>query len=302
MEPTTAKIYLESPRLRRCPNERCLSKPGSDFFIKKGYFTTKWNAQPVPRYRCRECRKGFSSHTFRKSFGQKRPDLNDQVFALYASGMTQRRMAIVLKVNRKTIVRKFLFVSSLCRQDHDRRLLDGLMKTTHVQFDEMESFEHTKLKPLTIAIAVRAKTGELIDLDVQTLNYKGPLAALAFKKYGPRKNNATKAVRKVMSSIALCTREQTLVVTDSHPAYPRPLCELLPLATHRKTLRCPRVLATSRRNPHDELFTVNYSIAKIRNDLSRLSRKTWVTTKKPQRLQAHLDLYLAWNNRYQIAA
>jgi transposase-like protein len=293
-----AKIYLESPRVRRCPSGRCLGSRCS----KKGYFKTKWNAQPVARYRCARCGRYFSSHTFRKSFGQKRPDLNDKVFQLYASGMTQRRMAIVLGVNRKTIVRKFLFVSGLARKEHERRIGFGDIKTTQVQFDEMESFEHTRLKPLTIAVAVRAKSGEIIDLRVETLSYKGPLAGLAFKKYGPRKNNAAKAVGKVLSTVALCTTARSLITTDSHPSYPKLVTKWLPLAVHKKSKRCPPVLATSRRNPHDELYTLNYSIAKIRNDLSRLSRKTWVTTKKPERLQAHLDLYMAWNNRYQIAS
>jgi hypothetical protein len=32
-----------------------------------------------------------------------------------------------------------------------------------------------------------------------------------------------------------------------------------------------------------------------------MARKTWVTTKNIPGLQAHLDLYLAWNNRYLIA-
>jgi hypothetical protein len=58
---------------------------------------------------------------------------------------------------------------------------------------------------------------------------------------------------------------------------------------------------TDRKNKNDALFTLNYTAAKLRNDLSRLGRKNWVTTKKISRLQAHLNLYLAWNHRYQIA-
>lgn len=42
--------------------------------------------------------------------------------------------------------------------------------------------------------------------------------------------------------------------------------------------------------------------AKLRSDLSRLSRKTWVTTKKLERLQAHVDLYAAWHNGYTLRA
>jgi hypothetical protein len=34
-----------------CPNSACSNhQGGKDWFIKKGYFKTKWNAQPVPRY------------------------------------------------------------------------------------------------------------------------------------------------------------------------------------------------------------------------------------------------------------
>jgi hypothetical protein len=39
----------------------------------------------------------------------------------------------------------------------------GELKTSFVQFDEMETFEHIRPKPLSIAIAVRAKTGEIIE-------------------------------------------------------------------------------------------------------------------------------------------
>jgi len=43
-----------------------------------------------------------------------------------------------------------------------RRKVAGELKTSLAHFDEMESFEHTKLKPLSIALAVRARTGEII--------------------------------------------------------------------------------------------------------------------------------------------
>jgi hypothetical protein len=33
---------------------------------------------------------------------------------------------------------------------------------------------------------------------------------------------------------------------------------------------------------------------------SRMARKTWVTTKASWALQAHLDLYIAFNNGYKL--
>ena len=72
----------------------------------------------------------------------------------------------VLGVNRKTVIRKFLFLAALTRQFHKAYVQKGLLPTHHAQFDEMESFEHTRLKPVTIAVVVNAKSGEIIDAKV----------------------------------------------------------------------------------------------------------------------------------------
>jgi len=91
-------------------------------------------------------------------------------------------------------------------------------KTSLVQFDELQTFEHTRLKP----VSVGAKTSEIIDH------------------------------RNVdMSSSAL--------------------------------------------------FKLNHLFAKIRQDLSRLFRSTWATTKRLEGLYNHLMLYVAWINGYEIA-
>jgi hypothetical protein len=38
----------------------------------------------------------------------------------------------------------------------------------------------------------------------------------------------------------------------------------------------------------------------IRADLSRMARRTWSTTKRAERLQDHLDIYIAFNNGYEF--
>src|SRR5689334_11374552 len=132
-----AKLYGFWVKRPECPSEDCRGKS-----VKDGYYKTKWNAQPVPRYRCTVCGRRFSSHTHRKTFGQHRPDLNEMVYDLYASGMTLRRIAIVLGVNRKTIVRKFKFLAKIARLIIDEKLTRSLLRSLRVHFDEMETFEH----------------------------------------------------------------------------------------------------------------------------------------------------------------
>jgi transposase-like protein len=301
-----AKIYHEGME-KRCPNPACPnhSVPRPGYSIKKGYFTTKWNHQPVPRYRCKDCGRCFSSHTFRETRGQHRPDLNEMVLKLYASAMTQRRMAIVLGINRKTVVRKFLFAAALARKEHERRITTGEIKTSLAHFDEMETFEHTRLKPLSVSFAVRAKTGEIIEAQVATMNCKGPLAEISRRKYGWRRDTRPIARKDVLQALGACSRARLTIVTDKHPDYPKAIRKSIPGAEHmavKRTAPVPPSKSANRKNENDPMFTLNYTAAKIRHDLSRMARKVWVTTKKKQRLQAHLDLYIAWNNAYHLPA
>ena len=45
------------------------------------------------------------------TYRQKKPGLNSTIYGLYSSGMTLRRMAIVLGVNKNTVTRKFDFIA-----------------------------------------------------------------------------------------------------------------------------------------------------------------------------------------------
>jgi hypothetical protein len=48
----------------------------------------------------------------------------------------------------------------------------------------------------------------------------------------------------------------------------------LPTASHRVVRRVPPQLVYRRRNVDDPLFALNVTAAKLRSDLSRLSRRT----------------------------
>lgn len=267
--------------------------------IKRGYYTTRWNRQSVPRYFCKQCRKSFSTHTRLRTYRQKKPYLNRPIFDLYNSTMTQRRIARVLCVNRKTVVRKFLFLSLLARQAQEVWLKQ--YRPMRTQFDEMESFEHTRLKPVCVALCVDELSRNIVDIQVGSMPYKGKWAGISFRKYGPRKDERPQLRRKVLSRLS--ARGPLTIVTDGHPSYPAAIKSTLPLANHlafeasKERKFKPH---GSRRNVDDPLFALNHTAAKMRHDLSRLLRKVWVTTKRTSRLQAHLDLYIAFHNGLKL--
>ena len=266
---------------------------------KKGYFVTKWNHQPVPRYRCKTCLRTFSTHTDRPTFGQHKPHLNQFIFQLYCSGTTQRRMARVLGINCKTVVRKFRFLALRARQFHQLWLGTSDGKSACAQFDEMESFEHTRLKPLTIPLAITPE-GRIIDLQVASIPYKGKLAKTAYKKYGPRANCRRLAVMKVLESVRMACGSEVCLLTDAHSAYGGWIRGALPAGAHQAVGPVKGRYPPRRANLQVPLFRLNHLAAKIRHDLSRMGRKVWVTTKKAAWLQAHLDLYIAFNNGYPV--
>ena len=293
---------------RHCPNPSCRNhnSPKHRFFIKRGYYITKWNHQRVPRYQCVDCKKGFSSHTFYCTYRQKKPFLNESIFQLYTSATTQRRLAKVLGVNLKTIVRKFLFLAQNAELLHLEKLSQQEFDVTHCQFDEMLSFEHTRLKPLSIALSVQKKDSKLVAIEVAQSHYQGVLSSIALRKYGLRPDQSHEARRKVLLTLQSQIKESCTLISDAKPVYRTEVANYVPGAKLEQVKnrggRLQRLLKAKRRNFQDPLFELNLVAAKIRHDLSRMARKVWVTTKRQDRLQKHLMLFLASQNGYPVAA
>jgi hypothetical protein len=51
----------------------------------------------------------------------------------------------------------------------------------------------------------------------------------------------------------------------------------------------------------DPLFKLNHACAKIRADLACMACKTWAMSKKRDKLQDRLDIYVAVNNGYSFS-
>jgi transposase-like protein len=193
-----------------CPNSDCKNhkSPKTGFFIKRGYYITKHNSKKVPRYQCKCCGKLFSSNTFKDTEGQRKPELNDLIFQFYNSNISQNRLAKCLHVNRKTVVRKIKFLAYKARRIHETQLTNGNIKIAQVQFDEMETFEHTRMKPVTIALAVEYywdghcyRTGRIVDAIAAPMYYKSRNAIRAQEKYGDREDLSEGARIDVMESV-----------------------------------------------------------------------------------------------------
>jgi hypothetical protein len=122
-------------------------------------------------------------------------------------------------MNRKTVVRKFL-LSSL-EAEFELRVNNFQKPEADVmEFDDLETFEHTKCKPLSVTIAVEHKTRRILGLEVSSMPAKGKLAEKA-KKYGFRIDNRSEGRKKLFTSIKPLLRADAQIKSDSNPHYPR---------------------------------------------------------------------------------
>jgi transposase-like protein len=267
--------------------------------IRYGYYYRTSDSRLIQRFRCLGCKKCFSKSTVEPCFRQLKRQKNEPLRRLFSSGVSLRRAARLLHITRSTVVRKLKFLG-----DDARFLLEAhnleKPKAEVVEFDDMETFEHTKCKPLSITLAVESKTRRILGIEVSQMPAKGRLAKKSFKKYGPRRDFRSQGRAKLFERIRPLISEDALIKSDSNPHYPNDVKKWFPLATHEMHLG-QRGSVTGqgelKKIRFDPLFSLNHTCAKLRDDIKRLARKTWCTTKDPRRLADHLAIYALYHNQ-----
>jgi len=293
---------------RNCSDSECLSQnqgPKTRRVVRKGFYFRRSDGQRIQRYACLSCQNTFSAATGSPCFGQKKRKANFMVEKLLCSGVSQRRAAIVLGLNRKTIVRKFRFLAEQARlEQQQRQQLISKTPLRAVQFDDLETSEHTKCKPISVALAVEPKSRTILAFKVSRMPAKGLLAAVARRKYGPRRDERPTGWNEFFHELKPLVSPQAEWLSDENPHYPRFLKRHHPQAQH-KTVPGQRGCSTGqgelKKVGFDPLFSLNHSCAMLRANLNRLFRRTWCTTKTLQGLMDHLSLYVSFHNRFLVS-
>jgi transposase-like protein len=291
----------------QCHYADCLARrlgPRIGRIVRRGSFFRTSDSRVIARFECRVCRRSFSQASSSPCFGQKRRNLNGKLRLLLGSGVSQRRAARILRTNRKTVVRKFLFLGLRAEQRQERFLASLRLrevKISAIQFDELESFEHSKCKPLSIPLVVLPKVRKILALDVCQMPAKGPLAEISRRKYGPRPDERAGAAYRVLSSLEGVLCKNLEVLTDEKPQYPAWLNRALgPARVQHGQVKGRRGCVVGqgelKRGGFDPLFSLNHTAAQIRANVNRMFRRTWCTTKRRDRLRLHLLIYADIHN------
>ncbi len=214
-----------------------------------------------------------------------------------------RKCALNHKCSFGTVYRKFLWLSELAKVKH----LNTTFTLKEIQFDEMESIEHTKLKPLTIAMAV-SDTYQILGVRVGKIPAKGHLAQISVKKYGLRENESELMLRQVLQDVkSKIQGDSFLVKSDAKPSYKKIAKDIFPAQRHERHIaqenkekRREMKYTNLEKKIFDPIFALNQRFAKLRDHIKRLTRRSWCTTKVIENLERHIYLYIALNNGYQI--
>ncbi len=283
-----------------CPNLVCTQhgQPEPRFWVGHGTYHAACRAEPVPRFRCRNCRRTFSFQTFRQDYRDRRPEANERLFELLTSGVGYRQSARVLRISptaaqakaRKLSRHAGLLHDHLCREIAGDRIF---------LLDEEETYEHASIRTLTMPVLIEKDTWFVVATDV------GPTRRLAAagtsrrswqdaeeRKLGPRPDRSRECVTNVLRHLDRRLGSGRLVLrTDQKASY----------ATIAKEVFGDRVVheTTSGKLPRtvqNPLFPINTTLAMTRDNCGRLRRKSWLVTKKGEQLLNHMHLFRLYRN------
>lgn len=261
---------------------------------RRGFFFVRILKSYRRRYFCLQCRKSFSNQTTAPTYRQKRPDLNTPIGKLITSGMAQRQAARYLGCSKNTVDQKLQWLALQANTTLKRNAPDVLF------IDEMESIEHTKLKPLTIPVAV-GNDYRIYSMTVGRIKAKGHLAIRSKLKYGLRADEKMAALHRCFKHLKETFLTLPRVIrTDESPLYQNLVRDYFPNSEHetyssREHIRKKKemLFLNHQKKVFDPLFPLNQRCAKLRQDIKRLSRRSWCTTKTPANLEKSLAIYIA---------
>jgi len=285
---------------RGCPNLDCKFYKKSDHVCGDGRYWRKNDSRVIKRFRCNYCKKRFSSATFSDAKGQKKRRVNEPLKALLSSSVSMRRAAKTLKIHRTTVKRKLIFLADQANKSLNKFLQDLQQNpVTHIQLDDLVTSEHTKLKPLTISIAIDVNSRKFLGAEVGQIPAFGHLAKKSVEKYGKRKNHHFKTMDRLFNKMIGSISPEAKVESDEHKLYPYILKKYLPNAhhlTYKGGRGCVVGQGELKKLYFDPLFNINHACAMLRANINRLVRRTWCTTKDPMILKYHLDIFMNYYN------
>ncbi len=288
------------PMRRDCPHCNAKAKTSDDRIqvIRDGSFWRKSDGRLIIKFKCRACGKHFSHATFAKEYRQKKRHKNERIKNLLGERCSIRGIARIERLSRTTVLRKLKFLGPIAlvelqEMNHARKPI------TRLQFDDQETAEQSKYKPLAISLAVEEGSRWIAGFEVSEMPVKWKMSPRKRALYGNRKDMRAEGRRLLFARIKLFLDPKVTIISDQHPHYPKSIREHFPLATHvrHKSRRPIDHGQDELKQGFDPMFSLNHTCAKNRDRVARLTRKSWCLSKKKEHLVYHLAIAFVRHNK-----
>ncbi|MBX3464310.1 MAG: hypothetical protein KF830_14155 [Planctomycetes bacterium] len=283
-----------------CPQRSCAAfrDPPKRFFRRAGSYQPQCRAEPIPRFVCKVCERGFSRQTFRLDYRDKRPHANVPLFQLLTSGVGLRQSARLVRLDVHAVQKKFRKLGRHMRM-LNRNLLTALPAQRTLMLDELETFEHRSITPLTVPVLIDRDSKFVIATDVAPIRRVAKAGSWRRRwlesyeaRTGRRRDRGNECVRRVLGRMQqLLEGRQATLLTDEKASYARQCRRRFGEQVVHRT-----VPSTLPRTVYNPLFAINLTDAMLRDNNGRLRRRSWLVSKRGPRLGLQLELFAAYRN------
>ena len=285
---------------RNCPKTKC----NSDQVIKKGFYFRSGDSRKIQRFQCKTCLTKFSSATGTLEYRQKKRRINHNILQLFCMKNTQTSIARYLKINVKTVARRFDYWALKAKNENIKMRKDLITQPVrNIQFDDLITKEKTKLKPLTVTVVVDTDSRMILQANVSQIPAFGHLAHKSRLKYGNRTSNHMDGLRKTFKNLQGIVHPESFIKSDEHKNYEGIIKRYFPRANYQqfKSIRGSIIgQGELKKTKHDPIFVINHTMAMLRDGISTLVRKTWAVTQDSNRFQGHLEIYMYYFNKFYL--
>ena len=263
-----------------------------------GVYKRSSDGQTIQRYYCRGCKSTYSSATLSPLKWQKKRHINHPLMELLSSNVSISAAARILRVNPKTVAKKLVFLGAICEKRNQKNAMN-YCSVDHIQFDELQTIEHTKCKPLSVAMAVSKTERKILGFRVSSMPATGHLAKISRKKYGGRPDHRKAGLTALFNDLNGFLSPKITISSDECSFYNGVVRQFFPHAIVTQHMGQKGSVAGQgelKKTRFDPIFSINHTFAMLRANVSRLIRKTWNTTKKVSCLICHLNIYVWMHN------
>lgn len=302
---------------RFCPNPLCklhLRAPFPDWFVPVGFHPTKAFG-PIPRFRCKICKKTFSTQTFSLDYYAKRIVDYRDLLSRHGSSESVRALSRNLGVSCGTVLNRFdrLSRQGIALHSHLRSFADP---NEPVCVDGFVSFDVSQYFPNEITISTTSHSRFILDVSHATRKRSGTMtqrqkarAAILYPNVVFERAAIGRTFRDILDCLDADRGTRNgwpmILITDEKKEYRQELFKH-PLfrnqdGQHRIVhLPIHSELPRTYRNP---LFASNYIDREIRKDQANHHRESVCFTRNVSNGMSRLICYLVQHNyrkRFQI--